>query len=114
MLAGAIAFEMSDIQEDESEAALARRSDVTMLHRVENGWMEFSRSTSSREGQAHRRPPRTQLSMETRTAIAGCYANEKTSLRALAKKFGTSLGTVQRCIGLRQSAASEGHYPFNC
>jgi hypothetical protein len=45
MLAGAIAFEISDIQEDESEAALARRSNVTMLHWVENGWMEFSRST---------------------------------------------------------------------
>jgi HD domain len=46
MLAGAIAFEISDIQEDESEAALARRSNVTMVHWVENGWMEFSRSTA--------------------------------------------------------------------
>jgi HD domain len=46
MLAGAVAFEISDIQEDESEAALARRSNVTMLHWVENGWMEFSRSTA--------------------------------------------------------------------
>jgi hypothetical protein len=45
MLAGANAFEISDIQGDESEAALARRSDVAMLHWVENGWMEFSRST---------------------------------------------------------------------
>jgi len=51
--------------------------------------------------------------METRTAIVGCYANEKTSLRALAKKFGTSLGTVQRCVGIRQSAASKGHYLLN-
>jgi hypothetical protein len=41
------AFEISDIQEDESEAALARRSDVTMLHWVENGWMEFSRTTTT-------------------------------------------------------------------
>ena len=55
----------------------------------------------------------TQLSMETRTAIAGCYANEKISLRGLAKRFGTSLGTVQRCVGIRQSAASEGQYPLN-
>src|SRR4029077_8196929 len=49
MLAGANAFEISDIQEDESEAALARRSDVTMLHWVENDWMEFSRSTGKRK-----------------------------------------------------------------
>jgi hypothetical protein len=45
MLSGENAFEISDIQEDESEAALARRSNVTMLHWVENGWMEFSGST---------------------------------------------------------------------
>jgi len=54
MRAGAIAFEISDIQEDESEAAPARRSDITMLHRVENGWMEFSRSTvGNHAGQKH-------------------------------------------------------------
>jgi hypothetical protein len=47
MLAGANTFEISDTQEDESEAALARRSDVTMLHWAENGWMEFSRSTGA-------------------------------------------------------------------
>jgi len=54
------------------------------------------------------RPPRTQLSVEMRTAIADCYAKEKTSLRALAKRFGTSLATVQRCIGVCQRAAGEG------
>jgi hypothetical protein len=48
MLAGANTFEISDTQEDESEAALARRSDVTQLHWVENGWMEFSRSTGEK------------------------------------------------------------------
>ena len=49
------------------------------------------------------RPPRTLLSVETRTAIADCYAKEKTSLRALAKRFDTSLASVQRCIGARVS-----------
>ena len=49
----------------------------------------------------------------SREASPGCYANEETSLRALAKRFGTSLGIVQRCVGIRQGAASEGHYPLN-
>jgi hypothetical protein len=44
MPAGANAFEINDSQEDESEAAPAKRSDVTMLHWVENGWMEFFKS----------------------------------------------------------------------
>jgi hypothetical protein len=48
MLAGANTFEISDTQDDECEAALARRSDVTQLHWVENGWMEFSRSTGEK------------------------------------------------------------------
>ena len=34
--------------------------------------------------------------------------------QALAKRFGTSLATVQRCVGIRQSAAGKGHHPFNC
>ena len=89
-------------------ATVAKQERVRISLRVRAG-LEVARAKGKRIG----RPPRTQLSMETRTAIAGCYANEKTSLRALAKRFGTSLGTVQRCIGLRQSAASEGHYPLN-
>jgi hypothetical protein len=61
MLSGANAFEISDIQEDETEGALTRRSDVTMLPWVENGWMEFSGSTvsgltmASAERQSHQR-----------------------------------------------------------
>ena len=43
-----------------------------------------------------------------RTAIASSYAEEKTSLRALAKRFGTSLATVLRCIGSYHQPASEG------
>jgi DNA invertase Pin-like site-specific DNA recombinase len=89
-------------------ATVAKQERVRISLRVRAG-LEVARAKGKRIG----RPPRTQLSSETRTAIAGCYASEKTSLRALAKRFGTSLGTVQRCIGIRQSAASEGQYPFN-
>ena len=88
--------------------AMAEFERALIQERVKAG-MRNARAKGKRIG----RPPRTQLSIETRTAIAGCYANEKTSLRALAKRFGTSLGTVQRCIGIRQSAASEGHHPLN-
>jgi DNA invertase Pin-like site-specific DNA recombinase len=87
--------------------AVAELERSLIIERVRAG-MRNARATGKRIG----RPPRTQLSMETRTAIAGCYANEKTSLRALAKRFGTSLGTVQRCVGIRPAAASEGHYPL--
>ena len=43
------------------------------------------------------RPPRTQLSSEDRKSIAEAYWRGKTSFRQLAKKFDTSIGTVQRC-----------------
>ena len=51
------------------------------------------------------RPPGTLLSAEMRTAIANSYVNGEASLRVLAKKFGTSLATVQRCVGVYQRAA---------
>jgi DNA invertase Pin-like site-specific DNA recombinase len=85
--------------------AVAELERSLIVERVRAG-MRNARVKGKRIG----RPPHTQLSMDTRNAIAGCYANEKTSLRALAKRFGTSLGTVQRCIGIRPTAASEGHY----
>src|ERR1700747_3691502 len=44
------------------------------------------------------RPPQTQLSSELRADIANAYQSGGTSLRLLAKKFGTSLATVQRCV----------------
>jgi DNA invertase Pin-like site-specific DNA recombinase len=52
------------------------------------------------------RPPQTQLSAEMRTAIAGAYMSGGASLRSLAKQFGTSLATVQRCVGPYQKAAN--------
>ena len=51
------------------------------------------------KGRCIGRPPQIQLSPEIRAAIAAAYASGKTSLRAVAKKFGTSLATVQRCVG---------------
>lgn len=49
------------------------------------------------KGKCIGRPPRTQLSTEDRRAIAETYWGEQTSYRQLAKRFETSVGTVQRC-----------------
>ena len=76
---------------------------VRISQRVRAG-LEVARRKGKRIG----RPPRTQLTIEMRTAIANCYVNEKTSLRVLAERFGTSLATVQRCIGVYQKAAGDG------
>ena len=45
------------------------------------------------------RPAQTPLSPVLRLTIAEAYRRGGTSLRALAKKFGTSFASVQRCIG---------------
>jgi DNA invertase Pin-like site-specific DNA recombinase len=83
--------------------AVAELERSLIVERVRAG-MRNARAKGKRIG----RPPRTQLSVETRTAIANCYAKEKTSLRTLAERFGTSLATVQRCIGVYQKAAGDG------
>ena len=87
--------------------AMAEFERALIQERVKAG-MRNARAKGRRIG----RPPQTPLSLELRENIADTYAHGATSLRALAKKFGTSLATVQRCIGLRQSAASEGPYPL--
>src|SRR5258705_4961508 len=74
--------------------AVAELERSLIVDRVRAG-MRNARAKGRRIG----RPPRTQLSIETRTAIAGCYAKATTSLRAIARRFGTSLATVQRCVG---------------
>ena len=43
------------------------------------------------------RPPRTQLSAEDRRAIAQAYWLGEGSFRQLAKRYDTSIATVQRC-----------------
>jgi DNA invertase Pin-like site-specific DNA recombinase len=83
--------------------AVAELERSLIVERVRAG-MRNARAKGKRIG----RPPRTQLSIEMRTAIAGSYAKEKTSLRALAQRFGTSLATVQRCIAVSRRAAGEG------
>jgi DNA invertase Pin-like site-specific DNA recombinase len=88
--------------------AVAELERSLIVERVRAG-MRNARAKGKRIG----RPPLVQLTMERRIAIAYCYANEKTSLRSLAKRFGTSLGTVQRCVGVRPTAASEGTIPLS-
>ena len=83
--------------------AVAELERSLIVERVRAG-MRNARAKGKRIG----RPPRTQLSVETRTAIADCYAKERTSLRTLAERFGTSLATVQRCIGVYRVAPGEG------
>src|SRR6202161_336214 len=72
--------------------AVAELERSLIVERVRAG-MRNARAKGKRIG----RPPQTQLSIEMRHAIASSYAKEKTSLRALAKRFGTSLASVQRC-----------------
>jgi len=50
------------------------------------------------------RPPQTQLSSELRADIANAYQFGGTSRRLLAKTFGTSLATVQRCVRVVECA----------
>jgi DNA invertase Pin-like site-specific DNA recombinase len=74
--------------------AMAEFERALIQERVKAG-MRNARAKGRRIG----RPPQTLLSPELRLAIANAYQSGRTSLRALAKKFGTSLATVQRCVG---------------
>src|SRR6266481_5186597 len=82
-------------------ATVAKQERVRISLRVRAG-LEVARAKGKRIG----RPPQTLLSTETRTAIADSYASGGTSLRALAKRFGTSLATVQRCVEVYQKPSS--------
>jgi DNA invertase Pin-like site-specific DNA recombinase len=48
------------------------------------------------------RPGRIPVTDQLKTKIVGAHRNGEGSLRAIAARFGTSLGTVQRCITLYQ------------
>ena len=50
------------------------------------------------KGKSIGRPPLTYLSLEARNAIAKAYRQRKGSLRHLAAQYGTSVGTVKRCV----------------
>jgi DNA invertase Pin-like site-specific DNA recombinase len=79
--------------------AVAELERSLIVERVRAG-MRNARAKGKRIG----RPPQTHLPPEIRQVIAETYVRGETSLRALAKRFGTSLATVQRCIGLDQRA----------
>jgi DNA invertase Pin-like site-specific DNA recombinase len=81
--------------------AMAEFERALIQERVKAG-MRNARAKGRRIG----RPPQTPLSLEFRSTIADAYRCGGTSLRALAKKFGTSLATVQRCVGACQRPVS--------
>jgi DNA invertase Pin-like site-specific DNA recombinase len=89
-------------------AAMAEFERALIAERVKAG-MRNARAKGQRIG----RPPQTPLSPELRKVIAETYALGKTSLRALAKKFGTSLASVQRSVGEYQKAARLKALPKN-
>ena len=79
-----------------------------LLYQVLSAFAEFERDcirervragmrNARAKGKRIGRPPRTQLSPEDRKSIAEAYWRGKTSFRQLAKRFDTSIGTVQRC-----------------
>jgi DNA invertase Pin-like site-specific DNA recombinase len=72
--------------------AVAELERSLIVERVRAG-MRNARAKGKRIG----RPPRTQLSLDDRKSIAEAYWCRKASFRQLAKKFDTSIGTVQRC-----------------
>lgn len=80
--------------------AMAEFERALIQERVKAG-MRNARAKGRRIG----RPPQTPLSPELHEIIGGTYAQGGTSLRALAKRFGTSLATIQRSVGVYQRAA---------
>jgi DNA invertase Pin-like site-specific DNA recombinase len=72
--------------------AVAELERSLIVERVRAG-MRNARAKGKRIG----RPPRTQLTPEDRKTIAEAYWYRKVSFRQLAKRFDTSIGTVQRC-----------------
>jgi DNA invertase Pin-like site-specific DNA recombinase len=78
--------------------AVAELERSLIVDRVRAG-MRNARAKGKRIG----RPPITFLASEARQAIARAYAQGEGSLRGLAARFGTSVGTVQRCIRMHQS-----------
>jgi DNA invertase Pin-like site-specific DNA recombinase len=72
--------------------AVAELERSLIVERVRAG-MRNARAKGKKIG----RPPRTQLTPEDRKSIAEAYWCRKFSFRQLAKRFNTSIGTVQRC-----------------
>ena len=59
------------------------------------------------KGKSIGRPPLTYLPLEARNAIANAYRQRKGSLRHLAAQYGTSVGTVKRCVEVFQRVSAD-------
>src|SRR5262244_66448 len=84
--------------------AVAELERSLIVDRVKAG-MRNARAKGKRIG----RPPRTYLTEEVRSAIALAYERGEGSLRTLAARFGTSMGTVQRCLAARRVSERDEH-----
>ncbi len=82
--------------------AVAELERSLIVERVRTG-MRNARAKGKRIG----RPPRTFLNQDARRSIYEEHATGGASLRQLAVRFGTSIGTVQRCIQLYQKASTK-------
>lgn len=82
--------------------AMAEFERALVAERVKAG-MRNARAKGRRIG----RPARVPLTDQLKGQIAGAYQHGEGSLRALAARFGTSLGTVQRCVAPYQKGASQ-------
>lgn len=82
--------------------AMAEFERALIAERVKAG-MRNARAKGHRIG----RPARVPLTEQLKKQIAGAYQHREGSLRGIASRFGTSLGTVQRCIACIKGCASE-------
>jgi DNA invertase Pin-like site-specific DNA recombinase len=69
-----------------------------IAERVKAG-MRNARAKGHRVG----RPSRVPLTDQLKGEIAGAYQHNQGSLRAMATRFGTYLGTVERCVAAIKS-----------
>jgi DNA invertase Pin-like site-specific DNA recombinase len=81
--------------------AVAELERSLIVERVRSG-MRNARAKGKKIG----RPPQTELSVESRKSIAEAYWKRQGSFRDLAKRFKTSIGTVQRCALAYQKVLS--------
>jgi hypothetical protein len=78
-----------------------------MVFTVLGAVAELERSMIVAKGRRIGRPPRTYLNQGSRRSICEAYAMGGVSLRQLAVRFDTSIGTVQRFIRLYQKASTQ-------
>ena len=81
--------------------AMAEFERSLIVERVRAG-MRNAKAKGKRVG----RPPRTYLDQRAREAIAQAYREGEGSLRRLAAQYGTSVGTVKRCVEVFQRVSA--------